>query len=591
MTTFWHYTLRGEAQAPISTEQLTDLIKSSGITRYELIWKKGMKKWEPAGKHFDEHFTLYQEKKPIFWKHGLSLVLLVVMLLAIQLTVSLPMHAIIKALFFLIFTGICYTTAVLLRRLYILAKRLTLKKNKNAGLGLKAGTMALSVILGGIFLVQLKTMNQITSTKMAMNQLKEYSFKVNDPTNPQKLMIEGNIGPDFAKTLDGILQKFPSIKIIEVTSGGGLLGETLKAAQIIEQRPQIAVHAKKQCASGCIVILFSAQERWADHDVKLGFHGASNLVGSDDPAELKKHNLHLRLADAYLEKRHVPQDVLPHKYSSTDTKFYYVEAPRLLESGSLTAIMKDGKLLRSASALNKKTTVSKGRIARTPPAPQRAAQTNTQPLQNQAAPPMTKEQILKAEEKTLGMLFGAIGKKRKPIMEKYFETLKQVMPNPEIRTRAVRDLMNQLYPDIYDEAGDLEIMLYLEAFMGQIQYLANQNEWVACVYYDSPQEFIERSIVDMQNLTYEYATFATMVLTSHPRNNQPPTMEVLKAIDDVVRAKKAYRIDTGPQSYAGSETALVRTGCLTKLYAYELIKKQPSEMQPHLARHFFKVRF
>ena len=48
----WHYTFQGQQLGPVTKREIQDLVDSGQLTRFDLVWKKGMKKYVPVTECF-----------------------------------------------------------------------------------------------------------------------------------------------------------------------------------------------------------------------------------------------------------------------------------------------------------------------------------------------------------------------------------------------------------------------------------------------------------------------------------------------------------------------------------------------------------
>ena len=574
---FWHYTLKGKEQPPVSTEQLINMIKASEITRYEHVWHTGMKTWEPVGAHFDDHFALYQEKQPRFLKWGAVFAVIIGILIAINIALEPPVSGLMKTGLYLCFVGILYASIQLLRNLYILAKRLSLKKSKPFGTGLKVFTLCLTFGVGFTFYIQYQVMNTIVNTQAALGQMKNYTIAAIPPENPQVLNIQGTIGPGFSAELAGNLKAHKNIKIIRINSGGGLLSESLAAARAIEEHGNITTHATETCASGCIIVLLAANERWADHDMKLGFHGSSNIIGQNATEEEKKQNIYLRLADAYLEKRHVPQDVLNFKYSSTNTEFLFVEAKRLLASNTLTALFKDGKLIKSQAKLQSEGPVKRGNLTT-----QRAIDTRRNSFINQAPEGMPLEEL-----QALNRLVNVFEKKI-PEFNHHSYALEAAKNSADYTTMEMRKLMNMTRYDFAAEASPESALKHFNALKQQTVEYAKSNQWRRCAFYHDSISTFARENLNISHIPSVYHTYAAMAQSHMPEHKEvmkdPRIIPIFAQIAAVIDLtfKGAY------SSITGTDDEKYEFGsCMANLKLIEIIENNPPEIQGYLAKAFF----
>lgn len=85
------------------------------------------------------------------------------------------------------------------------------------------------------------------------------------------LRIEGGVGRNFANDLKAMLDSAPSLRRIDITSGGGYATSGLEAAQLV-RRNNLTVRVRGHCASICVALWAAAAQRQMEPDAVIGLH-------------------------------------------------------------------------------------------------------------------------------------------------------------------------------------------------------------------------------------------------------------------------------------------------------------------------------
>lgn len=85
------------------------------------------------------------------------------------------------------------------------------------------------------------------------------------------LRIEGGVGRNFANDLKAALDSAPSVRRIDITSGGGYAVTGLEAARIV-RRNNLTVRVRGHCASICVALWAAAAQRQMEPDAVIGLH-------------------------------------------------------------------------------------------------------------------------------------------------------------------------------------------------------------------------------------------------------------------------------------------------------------------------------
>ena len=85
------------------------------------------------------------------------------------------------------------------------------------------------------------------------------------------LRVEGGVGRTFASELAARLDAAPSVRRIDITSGGGYAITGLEAARIV-RRNNLTVRVHGYCASICVALWAAAAQRQMEPDAVIGLH-------------------------------------------------------------------------------------------------------------------------------------------------------------------------------------------------------------------------------------------------------------------------------------------------------------------------------
>lgn len=177
-----------------------------------------------------------------------------------------------------------------------------------------------------------------------VTEVAEYHFTVTRGSGPDRIVIDGDVGFGFARTVREALDAMPDPVRIEITSGGGLVAEALKVAAAVEKRPGAVVVARRTCESACTVVLMAGTQRLADQDMQIGFHALSLVEAEEKRGKIFGFDLPVAIArhfggDDYLERRGVPAEIVAEANRRGHEGMYEVPAEMLLARGALTGLV------------------------------------------------------------------------------------------------------------------------------------------------------------------------------------------------------------------------------------------------------------
>jgi hypothetical protein len=153
----------------------------------------------------------------------------------------------------------------------------------------------------------------------------------------KSLLLRGTVGRGVAAKIWKSYQRQGGVGLLEIDSNGGLVGEALWLAQFVEEK-RIAVVARGNCDSACVVVALAGRPSFADESLDFGFHRASidlpsrgilTLATKLEQAELTK----------YLRAHGVPNDIVTAASRTSGDQMVYTAARRLVDVGAIDGLV------------------------------------------------------------------------------------------------------------------------------------------------------------------------------------------------------------------------------------------------------------
>ena len=164
------------------------------------------------------------------------------------------------------------------------------------------------------------------------------------------LRIEGSVGRNFATEMKALLDANPSVRRIDITSGGGYANAGLEAARLIN-RNNLTVRVRSHCASMCVALWAAAGNRQLEADAVIGLHQWNPQCDArPDEAERKECHYEVQFAtehtssyNAWLRAAGFNQHLLSLQSRTASEDVALVFAPQLWENGvDFTAVDSNG---------------------------------------------------------------------------------------------------------------------------------------------------------------------------------------------------------------------------------------------------------
>ncbi len=127
------------------------------------------------------------------------------------------------------------------------------------------------VIHTGVSMVELVPTLK-SALQLALNPNAFASYRLT-PLSETELEFSGGIAPGSLAALEQALAAKPTVKVIQLDSGGGLFGEARAMAMLIEEK-RLTTFTNGECMSACALMFMAGKERLLGSQGVLGFHAA-----------------------------------------------------------------------------------------------------------------------------------------------------------------------------------------------------------------------------------------------------------------------------------------------------------------------------
>jgi uncharacterized membrane protein YidH (DUF202 family) len=142
---------------------------------------------------------------------------------------------------------------------------------------------------------------------------------------------------DFAEMLDGA----PQVKVLHLSSPGGLVREAARIADKVAKRG-LTTYVSRECSSACTDIFLAGRERFIGNRAKLGFHRASY----GNSVSYKAYTL-AREQRNHLLSLGIPADFAEKAVSRVGDSIWYPTHDELLRAHVISAVAEKGRFANS----------------------------------------------------------------------------------------------------------------------------------------------------------------------------------------------------------------------------------------------------
>lgn len=180
------------------------------------------------------------------------------------------------------------------------------------------------------------------------------------------LRIEGSVGRNFATQMKTLLDANPSVRRIDITSGGGYANPGLEAARLIN-RNNLTVRVRSHCASMCVALWAAANQRQMEADAVIGLHQWNPQCDARPEEERKECHYQVQFAtehnssyNAWLRAAGFNQHLLNLQSQTASEDMAVLLAPQLWENGvDFTVVDSNGARMSRDAVLQQLTARAK----------------------------------------------------------------------------------------------------------------------------------------------------------------------------------------------------------------------------------------
>ena len=146
------------------------------------------------------------------------------------------------------------------------------------------------------------------------------------------LAIHGYVGDDFIEHLEEQLARLPDLRRLDINSAGGLLDDTLVAAERIRAR-SLRVRVVDQCSSACVLLWATAVPREMEVTAVIGVHRTWIDPTVPDAWESRVRGGHESRSLAILRDAGFSELLLARRAATPPHAMAYLDAAELLDEG------------------------------------------------------------------------------------------------------------------------------------------------------------------------------------------------------------------------------------------------------------------
>ena len=188
-------------------------------------------------------------------------------------------------------------------------------------------------------LLGVQELRQSSFVARAAARTGSWTYQIRADPLRRRLTINGEVGPRFGIAVERGLAGLRDPVTVEIHSRGGLIREALRAATAIQARPGATVVVRRWCASACLVVLMSGEQRLSDYDGVLSFHATAPAAETQDRMLNWARAHEGAQADAYLRQRGVPAGVVDRTNRLGPARMNSITATGAVRMGILTGLL------------------------------------------------------------------------------------------------------------------------------------------------------------------------------------------------------------------------------------------------------------
>jgi hypothetical protein len=191
-------------------------------------------------------------------------------------------------------------------------------------------------------LITVPEISETVRTALGVDEANEHAFRL--LRGGTELEFSGPItigtAKDFAETLDAA----PQVKVLHLSSPGGLVREASRIAEKIAKRG-LVTYVSDECSSACTDIFLAGRERFIGNRAKLGFHRASygNSVSYRAYSLAREQREHLLSLG-------IPSDFAEKAVARVGDSIWYPTHDELLRAHVISGVAERGRFANSGAS-------------------------------------------------------------------------------------------------------------------------------------------------------------------------------------------------------------------------------------------------
>lgn len=211
---------------------------------------------------------------------------------------------------------------------------------QRGGSGFWAGLVRIMVIVVGLRLASLFVTFYAPmleeSVKMAVGIEDTPAFAIELHQNDTRLTLSGGLPFGTTEAIKQTLKQNPSIRLIELNSQGGRIGEAFALYDLIREK-RLATYTGDVCASACTLAFLAGTRKYIGLHGQLGFHTSSvnGLSGINFP----EINADMR---ATLQRHGLPEEFIDHALNVPSDRLWFPSHADLLKAHVIDAVIDIG---------------------------------------------------------------------------------------------------------------------------------------------------------------------------------------------------------------------------------------------------------
>lgn len=344
----WHVHRNGTT-SKLDELALRRAIVNKDFSEDTLVWRQGMAEWLPISSLIDKAASVPRQT------HSPAVLLLLVAIVAGLAVAHIRWHADLLDTFqerlgallsvsFIALFAMCIATAGAGLAIFLWQHPKRRDASGFAGSCFLIATLAaiFEMVILGSFLFQAPDVYRLSTAIATFEDARISAEGVG------VVGIHGTLGPNLLRDFNRAEAAHGPIRVVELTSPGGLVDPALQLADLFESK-RISVVVRGQCDSACIALAVASPSAYSEADVIFGFHKTSPVAEAHSEIVLAILEETWKGYRQYLLDHGVPSSVLDEAEKYGPSSAHPVTALDMVRYGAIEGIVPGGESDISAS--------------------------------------------------------------------------------------------------------------------------------------------------------------------------------------------------------------------------------------------------